>query len=51
LLAPLIHKVIECVLKRAWEELTLQVNGKETRAGVDVFVARHAVGVIAKSMR
>jgi len=28
----------------------LQVNGKKMRAGVDAFVARHAVGTITKSM-
>ena len=37
----MIDQVIECVLKRAGEELPLQVNGKETRAGVEVLVARH----------
>ncbi len=39
------------MLEGAGEQLPLQVNGKKTRAGVDVLVARHAVCSITKSMR
>ena len=45
-----IDEVIEGVLEAAGKQLPLQVNGKKTRAGVDVLVARHAVGSITKSM-
>ena len=43
-------EVIQCVFEGAREQLPLQVYGKKTRAGVDVFVARHAVGTIMHSM-
>lgn len=46
----MIHEVVEGVLKSAGEQLPLQVNGKKARAGVDVLVARHAVGSITKSI-
>jgi hypothetical protein len=42
--------MVEGVLEAAGEQLPLQVYGKKTRAGVDVFVARHAVGAIMNSM-
>lgn len=45
-----IDEVIQCVFEAAREQLPLQVYGKETRAGVNVFVARHAVGAIMHSM-
>jgi hypothetical protein len=34
------------MLERAGKQLPVQVYGKKTRAGVDVFVARHAIGAI-----
>jgi hypothetical protein len=34
------------VLEAAREKLPLEINRKETRAGVDEFVARHAVGAL-----
>jgi hypothetical protein len=36
--------VVECVLEGAGKELPLEINRQKTRAGVDVFVAGHAVG-------
>jgi hypothetical protein len=45
-----IDEVIQCMFEGAGEKLPLQVNGKETGAGVDVFVAGHAVGAIMNSM-
>jgi len=45
-----IDEVTEGVLEGAGKQLPLQVYGKKTRAGVDVFVARHAVGAIMYSM-
>ena len=45
-----IDEVIERVFEGAGKQLPLQVNGKETGAGVDVFVAGHAVGAIMNSM-
>jgi len=45
-----IDAVIERMFEGAREQLPLQVNRKKTRAGVDVFVARHAVGAIMNSM-
>ena len=46
-----VDEVVEGVLKGAREQLSLQVNGKKTRAGVDVLLARHAVGSFKKPMR
>ena len=38
----MVDEVIQSMLEGAGEQLPLQVNGKETRAGVDVLIARHA---------
>lgn len=38
-----INEVVECVFEAAGKQLPLQVYGKETRTGVDVFVACHAL--------
>ena len=39
-----VNQVVECVLEGAGKELPLEINRQKTRAGVDVFVAGHAVG-------
>jgi hypothetical protein len=41
--------MIERVFEGAREQLPLQVNSKKPEAGVDVFVACHAVSAITKS--
>ncbi len=46
----MVDEVIERVFESTGEQLPLQVNDKETRAGVDVLVARHAVYPITESM-
>ena len=46
-----VDKVIQRMLEGTGKQLPLQVNRKETWAGVYVFVARHVVSAIAKSMR
>jgi len=46
-----IDEVIEGVFEGAGKQLPMQVDGKKTRAGVDVLVAGHAVGSIAHSMQ
>ena len=36
-----IDQVVQGVFEGAREQLQFEIDGKETRAGVDVFVARH----------
>ena len=38
-----VEQVIQCVLEGAGKELSLQIDRKKARAGVDVFVTRHAI--------
>lgn len=45
-----IDEVVEGVLEGAGKQLPLEINRQKSRAGVDGFVARHAVGLYARSM-
>jgi hypothetical protein len=46
----MVNEVVQRIFKGAGKKLPLQINRKKPGAGVDVFVACHAVSAITKSM-